>query len=373
MKKKNYPIRVVEAAERQGVDLDAGNLIVPSENFGHDIGQYDKVVIEVIRINPELSEGEVYLQGKEYVFTGRTLQNISNLIGIMWDPKYTGLIHSVGSERVGKAVGAVRNSHGDWVPVTASKTINIDAYEDEMIDKYTEEADKGDCRKDYNGHFISVDKWEETSQGKKYPVFKPWPNESTKEKWINKCVRKAVIRYREFANEKAETGAVLRAIRKLYPFKSTYRKEELLKPFYLPRVTIDNDKVMSSPELRQMSLNRALGVRNFVFGVPGRSLIEKSQNQEPRVVGSSEVKHEEQESQEEQEAKTVNIPEDPVFEDDKITDLKVTLEEYLNTYKFSDNVVKNIQGFIADKEITESALRGHIKTIEKFIEENSKS
>lgn len=363
MSKREYPPKVVEAAKNQNINLDEGNVIIPSENFGHDIGKYDKVVIEIMRVNPNPQEEEVYKQGEKLAFTGKTLYKVSNLIDIRWDPSYTGLIHSTGEERVAKAVGAVRNSHGDWVPVSASKTIDIGAYEEEMIDKYTEEADRGDCRRGPDGKFINAT-WEKSTNGKPYPKFGKWPDEQTKERHIRRMVRKAVLIYRGFANEKAETGAMLRAIRKLYPFKSAYREEELMKPFYLPRIATDNEKLMQNIELRDKVLNRAMGSRALIFGNNDAPL-EATIRQERSV--DAEIITEFQEVQEEPQT-TEKYEMSP--EEEEVIALKADLEAYLQNNVFPEGTVKAINGFIDDPEITASALRGHIESIEKFIDEH---
>jgi hypothetical protein len=265
-----YPEKVIEAANNQDIDLDTGNVLVITSNFGHGISQFEKVSIEIVKIDAKAMNDEVYPQNGNLGLTAKSIMNISNALGIRWDWSQTGIIQATGVERIAKAVGAIRNSHSEWLPTSASKSIDIENYEFEVRAKYEEEADRGDCRKGWDGKYEHVAKWGEivknNGEKKSYPIFSPWESEKIKREWIENQTRKEVSHFRKSANEKAETGAMLRAIRKLVPLKNTYRVEELSKPFYLPRIVIDTEKTLALPGGQRMIMDRAAGASASVFG-----------------------------------------------------------------------------------------------------------
>lgn len=75
-----------------------------------------------------------------------------------------------------------------------------------------------------------------------------------------------IVQMRQFIVQRAQTGAMERAIRKMLNLKSTYTLEELKKPFRVPRSKFDWDRldkaigVEASAEMRQLQAMKLLGI-----------------------------------------------------------------------------------------------------------------
>jgi len=159
-----------------------------------------------------------------------------------------------------KATGAYRKPNGEWVPWTEEKTIDCEVYGEKMRLSYEEKSEKG--------NFTRIKSWGETNKGKKYPICEPWKDEQEKQDCINRAVARTVLQRREFKDELAMSGAKERVIRHMISMKSSYSAEELRKPFAVPRVVTDIDKMLENPEVREEAMRRMTGAVSSIFG-PG--------------------------------------------------------------------------------------------------------
>ncbi len=255
----NLPAVVQTAITDQHVDLNKVHLMLPTQTFGDVLGQFDKVTIEVVTVDPNPDNGDVYQPGTKGKFAlgKRPLQAISNAVGIVWDPKTTTIIESTSMKSRAKATGAMRKPNGEMIIVTEEKTVDLEAIEEKL--RITQE--------DYAEDGKKVG-WE---GGR--PVKQAWQKhggEDAKQKHIDREVRKALIQYRLFKDERAMSGAKLRVIRAFMAIKATYTQAELAKPFAFPRVTLDTDKLLAVPEVRQAAIERMTGTVGSIFG-PGQS------------------------------------------------------------------------------------------------------
>ncbi|KKK71849.1 hypothetical protein LCGC14_2909810, partial [marine sediment metagenome] len=253
----NLPAVVQTAITEQHVDLNKVHLMLPTQTFGDVLGQFDKVTIEVVTVDPNPDNGDVYQPGTKGKFAlgKRPLQAISNAVGIVWDPKTTTIIESTSMKSRAKATGAMRKPNGEMIVVTEEKTVDLEAIEEKL--RITQE--------DYAEDGKKVG-WE---GGR--PVKQPWANhggEQAKNSHIDREVRKALIQYRLFKDERAMSGAKLRVIRAFMAIKANYTQAELAKPFAFPRVTLDTDKLLAVPEVRQAAIERMTGTVGSIFG-PG--------------------------------------------------------------------------------------------------------
>jgi hypothetical protein len=255
MGKIDLPAVIETAVQNQKIDLNNVNFLLPTQTFGQVLGEYDKLVIEVVQIDPEEDAFEVakdkYSPGK------RPLMAISNALGIIWDPITTSIIESTERRSRAKATGAMRKPNGEWVVITEEKTVDLDVIEEEQKISYEEKAEQGDQ---------TNIQWKKSESGKSYPIFTDWKSEAEKKHWINIMVRRAVLQYRKFKDEWAMTGAKERLIRAFVALKNTYSREELSKPFAFPRVIPDTSKMLSHPEVRKSAIERMTGAVKSVFG-----------------------------------------------------------------------------------------------------------
>jgi len=257
---EKLPAVVQKAVQTQGIDLENVNFLLPTQTFGQIIGNYDKVVIEVVRVDPDEDAFEItkdkFSPGK------RPLMAIANALGIVWDPKTTGVVESTDRKSRAKATGAMRKPNGEWVVISEEKTVDLDVIEEEQQTSYEEKADRG--------NFDEIVQWKTSKNGKNYPVFADWKSDAEKQHGINKAVKKAVLQYRKFKDERAMTGAKERVIRAFVALKNTYSRKELSQPFAFPRVIPDTEKMLAHPEVRQAAIQKMTGAVTSIFG-PGPS------------------------------------------------------------------------------------------------------
>jgi len=246
------PTVIQNAITKQKIDLSNVNLLLPTQSFGQVLGEYDKVTIEVVRIDPDPKNQDVYeISRGKLVPAKRPLEAISDALGIVWDSKTTGIVESTPRISRAKATGAMRRPNGEWVIRSDEKTVDLDAIEEEQRIKYEKEAEKG---RPY---------WD---NGQKH--YAKWKSSEEKRKWIDQQIRESMLSYRKFKNERAITGAEERVIRKFVALKNFYTPSELAKPLAFPRVIPDTSKMLENPEIRQAAIDRMTGAAGSIFG-PG--------------------------------------------------------------------------------------------------------
>jgi hypothetical protein len=305
------PAVIQAALLDQKVPLDGCNLMLPTQTFGEVLGMFDKVTVEVVTINPDPEAGEVFpLDGKDEsdkLALGKIpLEKIGNALGIVWDPKTTTIIESSERKSRAKATGAMRKPNGEYIVMSEEKTVDLGAIEEEQRFKVEKDAERGKIVEEY-GKIV----WETSKNGKKFPKREPFKSEAEKLAWIDREVRKGVLAYRKFKDERAMTGAKERVIRAFLAIKGTYTRKELEKPFAFPRVTLDAAKMLASPETRAAAVERLTGSVVSIFG-PGqdREMVDVSPAKQLTV--------ELQPSSEEPSA-VAQEEEEPLFEDEGST------------------------------------------------------
>jgi len=261
----NVPAVVKQALEEQRIKPESCNLMLPTQTFGEVLGMFDRVTVEVVTINPNPEQGDVYpvdgkRNGSDKLALGKVpLQKIANALGIVWDPQTTTVIESSDTKSRAKATGAMRKPNGEYVVVSEEKTVDLTAIEEEQRLKIEEDAEKG-----------KIVGWDENERGKSYPKFAPWKDEKEKAAHIELAVRKALLPYRKFKDERAMTGAKERVIKAFLGVKSTYSRAELAKPFAFPRVTSDSAKMLATPETRAAAVERLTAGVASIFGPQAR-------------------------------------------------------------------------------------------------------
>ena len=287
MNNENIPAVIETAIQNQKIDLNNINFLLPTETYGQVLGLYEKVIIEIVRVDPDPKNEEVYEIAKgKFALSQRPLMKISNAVGIVWDPKNTKLILDTDVKSRAKATGFMKKPNGEIISITEEKTIDLDVIREELKENYEAKAEKGDPDE--------IIKWEKTNSGKSYPVCAQWKSPAEKEHWINKMVRKALLQYRKFKNERVMTGAKERVIKKLLALKNTYTLEEIRKPFGFPRVVPDTSKLLEDPKMRQKAIKQMTGAAQSIFGKPS-NIPAKELNPKYEVIKNNESRETEEE------------------------------------------------------------------------------
>jgi hypothetical protein len=256
MNNQIVPAVINTAIQKQKIDINNVNLILPTQTLGSIIGEFDQVSMEVVTISSNPVDQEVFDLGKgQKCFSKVALLKIGNALGIQWDPNTTGIIERGENFCRARATGAIKKPNGEWISITEEKEIDLLAIEEEQRIKAEESAEKG-----------MISEWKTSQSGKNYPVFEPFKSEAEKQKHIEMSVRKAVLPYRKFKAERAMTGAKERVIKALVAIKGTYTDNELSRPFAFPRIITDVSKMLNDPGLRQHAINKMTGSVSSIFG-----------------------------------------------------------------------------------------------------------
>jgi hypothetical protein len=244
------PAVVKNAINSQQVDLSQVNFLMPTQTFGQVLGEFDKVIIEIVKVDPNPLNGDVFEVSRgKFVPGKRPLMAISNALGIIWYPKETRIVESTERKSRARATGAMRKPNGEWISITEEKTVDLDAIEEEQRIGKEEEAAKG------------CPYW---ANGSKH--YQAWKSEAEKQHWINHEVRRALLSYRKFKDERAMTGAKERVIREFVALKNHYTAQELSRPLAFPRVITDTSKMLETAEGRKLALDRMTGSVQSIFG-----------------------------------------------------------------------------------------------------------
>ncbi|MBN2531870.1 MAG: hypothetical protein JXB88_03205 [Spirochaetales bacterium] len=363
----NLPVVVQNAVQQQAINPDTVNIILPTQTFGDLIGKYEKLSLEVVKINPDPEDGEVFEIKKGKKSFGKVaLQKIANALGIIWDPDHTGIIESTSTKSRARATGAMRKPNGEWIALTEEKTVDLDAIEEEQQIKFEEDAEKG-----------KITGWKTKPSGKKYPERVPWKSEEEKRNWINREVRKAVLSYKKFKDERAMTGAKERVIKALVAIKATYTDKELSKPFAFPRVILDASKMLENPETQKAAIGRMVGSVSAIFG---ESIIPEIKNVTGQSRTDTAMIEAPEETQEEETipAESMEAPDEFRDEEDFIDDipwdepkesiLKRGLKNYLDDTRLPEEAYNRIHELINNPHATEQELQKLTDRIVNYLE-----
>tara|TARA_Y100000310_G_scaffold297411_1_gene330398 strand:- start:3457 stop:4599 length:1143 start_codon:yes stop_codon:yes gene_type:complete len=261
---ENLPAVIETAIAEQKIDTSKATVILPTQSFGALISEYEKVTMEVVKISANPADGEVFEpggKGKGKALTKVPLLRIGNAIGLVWVPRETTILESSERKSRAKATALFRKANGEWITITEEKTVDIDAIEEKQRISAEDDAEKGPLLLDQYGKIV----WH---QNPTYPERDPagWQSEADKQKHIDREVRKSLIQYRLYKDERAMTGAKERVIRAILAIKNTYTDAELSRPFAFPRIVADPAAMMKQPELREAAISMMAGKIAQVFG-----------------------------------------------------------------------------------------------------------
>jgi len=243
---------------------DEYNIIFPSEKV-LEVSPVHKLVPEVIRISADPKDGDVWRVGygtdekggwtEIFSFSKRGLQRIAQAAGIVFDPRFTRRSDDGHNPRrvEFQASGSIQKPDGTWYSVTHSKEVDLNQVEAEERMRLERDALDGEIK---------------VGEGDQARVLQHGTPECTKE--MERRLRHTMMMWNKNKVAFADTGAHNRVVRALLILKPFYTKEELSKPFVLPRVSLNVDYLLKSVDLKQHFIEGGLTTIFQMFGPPKR-------------------------------------------------------------------------------------------------------
>jgi hypothetical protein len=238
----------------QNYPADKYNLLYPSES-AIDISPIFEIIEEVVRINPDPKQQEVFDAGSfqdggkwitKLGLSKTALEKLSYAAGIVFDSMETGQVPTDRPKEIQfKVQGALQKLDGTYVRATKTKTVNLIELEKEQRERLEAKALQGDLKKDRR-------------------VLEAGTKECND--YIEGALKLFMIKETKDAPQKAETGAYNRVIRSLLGLRPYYTEKDLQKPFVVIKVALNTAVLMMDASTRQMVLMNALNAQTNVFG-----------------------------------------------------------------------------------------------------------
>lgn len=234
------------------LDHRHANVLVPTQHL-QQVSPWHAARTSVVQINPDPNAGDVFNVGRRYNESKKAYEDLFSLAkpalmriaaaaGIVWNWRESGPQILQKDYVVYRAVGALRLPDGSWQPIVATKEIDLTVIEEETYEANLKKA------------------LEYASDPKKRGYLKGM----APEQWAQAQTKAALIQWRKNKLMRAETGAMLRVIRAALGMKSQYTREELEKPFIVPRIDFSPD--YSDPEVRKVLIEHGVGAMAQLFG-----------------------------------------------------------------------------------------------------------
>ena len=196
------------------------------------------------------------------------LMKIAAAAGIQFDPAHTGGEYVNGDKNVyrGRAYGAMKEPDGTWKTHADEKIINLHDAEDNYRLEFMDKSLKGitDEKQAKAAADMFKGTWKKAQNKWHKEVNAFFVDEKDRQQYIERGILVNMTLLRKTMCEKALTGAILRTIRALTGLKGTYTKEELKKPFAIPRVTFSPD--YNDPQIREAFLKQGINSTTELFG-----------------------------------------------------------------------------------------------------------
>lgn len=238
------------------------NVLFPQSQMTQ-ISPYHRIRVEEVRINPDPDAGDVFKVGSKKV--GNNWQDVLSLsktgilklataAGIVWNWRETRVLSSSKDYVLFQAVGAMRKPSGEWIPLKATKEIDLDVIEAENYESNLKTAKS-----------LNKDKRDGLSP----------------EEWAEQKTKANMIQWKKNKLMRAETGAMLRVVRALLSIKHQYSPQELQKPFAVP--TVDFTPDYSDPEVKRMVAVQSLKSASDLFGQSALQQLSSGHQMPPAV------------------------------------------------------------------------------------------
>ncbi len=236
------------------------NVLFPTVQMSQ-ISPFHRVRVEEVKIDPNPTSGDVFKVGSRKVgndwedtlsLSKTAVMRLSTAAGIIWNWEATRVLSATKDYVLYQAVGAVRKPSGEWLPIKATKEIDLEVIEIENYESNLKTA-KG------------------LTKGKR--------DNLSAEAWAEAKTRTNMIQWRKNKLMRAETGAMLRVVRALLSIKQQYSPKELLKPFAVP--TVDFAPDYSDPEVRRAIAEAGIKATSDLFGQSTTQQISSPQMGQP--------------------------------------------------------------------------------------------
>ena len=201
------------------------NVIVPFDIPEDRVDRFHAFRMVSVSINPNPDAGDVWFTGsrkiggewvKNVALSRPALQRIGQAAGIVWDPDRTRRVDDRRNPNYVEfqAVGLFRGPDGQWRTIKGTKEIDLEVIEEEIRDQQYEKMHQ---------------------KGFKLPEKYGYMKGKPEDEILDFLVRRELLQWRKHKVPRAETGAMLRALRSI-GIRSSYPETELEKPFVFVRV-----------------------------------------------------------------------------------------------------------------------------------------
>ncbi len=234
------------------------NVLIPTVTMTQ-ISPYHRIRVEQVKIDPNPDSGDVFKVGSKKVgdnwqdvlsLSKTAILKLATAAGIVWNWQETKVLSVSKDYVLYQAVGAMRKPSGEWIPLKATKEIDLDVIEAENFESNLETANK-----------LPTNKLDSL----------------TPEQWAEAKTKKNMLQWRKNKLMRAETGAMLRVVRALLSVKHQYSAAELKKPFAVP--TVDFAPDYSDPEVRKAMAEAGVRATADLFGQSTMQQIQAPQQQ----------------------------------------------------------------------------------------------
>ncbi|OPY64119.1 MAG: hypothetical protein A4E56_00173 [Pelotomaculum sp. PtaU1.Bin065] len=226
------------------------NVLVPT-TYMQQISPFHRMRVEEVKISPNPGDGDVFKVGSTKVGDGwqdvlslskTAILKLSNAAGIIWNFYETKVLSATQDYVLYQAVGAIRKTSGEWVPLKATKEIDLTVIKEELMEANLKKANEMSKKPDERKKLADM----------------------TPQQWAENQTRTNLIQWRKNKLMRAETGAMLRVVRALLAIKHQYSTQELQRPFIVPRVDFSPD--YTDPEVRRMVTEHGIKATTELFG-----------------------------------------------------------------------------------------------------------
>jgi len=235
------------------------NRLFPSTQLVENVQRFQRLNIEIVKIDPDPQSQEVFSLGKTKVngkwtkklsFTKTALDKIAFTMGIVWIPEKCIRTDDRSNRDYFefRATALVTKADGQKVELSATKGVDVQAYVEEQYQKLTNDLEDGGLLDGFG-------------QGAK--AFTPGDPKAVK--LIERKTRDREIELRKHGLALAESGAKNRLIRTLN-VKPWYTPEELALPFVVPRIDRDVEEMVADPATRAEIIDNGSNAMKKVFG-----------------------------------------------------------------------------------------------------------
>lgn len=234
------------------------NVLIPTVTMTQ-ISPYHRIRVEQVKIDPNPDSGDVFKVGSKKVgdnwqdvlsLSKTAILKLATAAGIVWNWQETRVLSVSKDYVLYQAVGAMRKPSGEWIPLKATKEIDLDVIEAETYDSNLEKAEKTKPE-----HLKGM----------------------TPANWAASKTKTNMLQWRKNKLMRAETGAMLRVVRALLSVKHQYSPAELQKPFAVP--TVDFAPDYSDPEVRRAMAEAGVRATADLFGQSTMQQIQAPQQQ----------------------------------------------------------------------------------------------